>query len=176
MPGWGHYYVNQDQWNRGKVHLASDVILIISYFGLDIRASSLQSQSITLANLRAGIDLDGRSRSLRLAVGEFHNIQEYNNHQLRTRNWNNLIEDTPDNRWQWQSTSDRQKYHDLRQRSDNTRQYIPAVISLLVVNRVISGISAFSRAKDIANLPVTRIEPAGIVPGDGLKATITIRF
>lgn len=176
MPGWGHHYVDQENWNRGKIHLTSDVILIISYFGFDARASNLQSQSITLANLRAGIDLDGRSRSLRLAIGDFQNLQEYNEYQLRTRNWNRLIDDIPENRWHWQSDSDRQEYRDIRETSDRTRQQLPAIISLLVVNRVISGISAFTRAKNQTELPVARVEPVGGVPGMGYQATIRFSF
>jgi hypothetical protein len=176
IPGWGHYYVDQDNWNRGKIHLASDAVLIISYFGFDARASNLQSQSFTLANLRAGIELSERNRSIRLAVGDFANLREYNDHQLRTRNWNMLIDDTPENRWYWKSDADRQEYRDLRETSDRTRQQLPAIISLLVVNRVISGISAFTRARNLADLPVARVEPAGGIPGMGYQATISISF
>jgi hypothetical protein len=176
VPGWGHYYVDSDNWTRGKYHLASDAILIISYFGFDARSSNLQSQSFTLANLRAGIDLQERSRAFRLAVGDFSDLQSYNDHQLRTRNWHRLIDDVPENRWNWAAESDRREYRDLRQTSDRTRQQLPAIISLLVVNRVLSGLSAFVRARDMPNPPEARVEPVRDMHGTGYTATISFRF
>ncbi len=176
VPGWGHYYIDSDNWTRGKYHLASDAILFLSYFGLDARSSNLQSQSYTLANLRAGIDLQDRSRTFRLAVGDFPDLQTYNDHLLRTRNWHRLIDDVPENRWNWSAESDRREYRDLRQTSDRTRQQLPAIISLLVVNRVISGLSAFVRARDMANPPEARIIPVSDSYGTGYTATISFRF
>lgn len=176
VPGWGHYYVDKDNWARGKYHLTSDVVLFISWVGFDVRSSRLRDQSFTLANLRAGIDLDGRDRSFRLAVGNFSDLQSYNDHQLRTRNWNRLIEDVPGNRWSWSSEKDRDRYRDLRETSDRIRQQLPAIISLLVVNRVVSGLSAFIRARNRADLPDARIEPTGGIGQKGFVATLSFRF
>lgn len=177
MPGWGHYYVDNSDWTRGQYHLAADVVLIGAYFGFDARASNLQQQYLTLANLKAGVNIDGRDRSFRLAIGNFDSLKEYNDHQLRTRNWNRLIENVPENRWIWQSSEDRMKYSELREDVDRTRQQLPALISLMVVNRVVSGVSAYLRAREMTEMPELSVSPVMDIPGSsGYKASIRFRF
>lgn len=176
VPGWGHYYIDNEDWTRGQVHLAADAVLIASWFGFNQRASNLRSQSFTLASLKAGIDLEGRDRTFRLVIGDFSDLHSYNEHQLRNRNWHRLIEDTPENMWSWEHEDNRREYRDLRETSDRTRQQIPGIVSLLVVNRVVSGLSAYIRARNAINVPSVRIEPVH-TPGDiGYRASLVINF
>jgi len=160
LPGWGHYYVDKSDWKRGKYHLGADLILIMGYFGLDARASNIENQFITLANLRADASIAERDRAYRLAISQFNSLAEYNDFQRRSRNWNLILDDTTENRWHWNSIDDRIRYRDLRQDADQIRTQLPAVIGLLVVNRVISGISAFTRARDNRDVPKVSVLPA----------------
>lgn len=177
VPGWGHHYVDNQNWTRGQYHLAGDIILIASYFGLDARAGNLQGQYITLAQLKAGVDISSRDRTFRLAIGNFSNLDEYNDFQLRRRTWNMLIDDTPDNQWQWASADDRARYRDLREDVDRTRQQLPALISLMVVNRVISGISAYNRARSAAEIPELSFSPVfGDNQNTGVVANLRFTF
>jgi len=176
VPGWGHYYADSENWTRGQVHLAADAILIVSWVGFSKRVSNLRDQSFTLANLKAGIDLDGRDRTFRLAIGDFRNLEAYNEHHLRHRNWHRLIEERPGNMWSWENEHARREYRDLRETSDRTRQQIPAIVSLMVVNRVVSGLSAYIRARNATNIPEVQIEPIPL-PGElGYRASLLIRF
>ncbi len=176
VPGWGHYYIDHEDWTRGQVHLAADVILITTWFGFNTRASNLRDQYFTLANLRAGIDLQGRDRMFRLAVGDFNSLQAYNEYQLRHRNWNRLIEVRPENIWNWDHDSDRREYSKLRETSDRTRQQIPGIVSLLVINRVISGLSAYIRARNIVNMPSVRVDPVSLLGDRGYTASLSFNF
>ncbi len=176
VPGWGHHYADRDNWRRGQFHLAADVVLIAGWIGLNTRSNRLEDQSITLANLRAGVDLDNKDRSFRLIIGDFDDLKAYNDHQLRSRNWNRLIDDIPDNRWDWSSSEDRRRYRQLRADSDNVRQQIPAVISLMVVNRVVSGISSYLHARNLYELPEVRLEPVDAGSVRGLKTTVRFQF
>lgn len=167
LPGWGHYYVDKSNWARGQAHLASDVILIVSFFGLNIRAENLESQYQTLARLNAGVELRSRNRSFLLAVGDFANLDAYNDYQLRSRSWNRILEDRPENRWDWESAEKRREYRNLRSKVDRTEQRIPAIVSLLIVNRVVSGISAWMRAREKNDLPELTFLPARTSYGSG---------
>jgi hypothetical protein len=146
MPGWGHFYTGESHRNRGLLHIGTEAILIGSFLGLTIRGNRLENDFLTLSRLSAGVDLDRRNRAFRLAVGDFNSLEEYNDFQLRSRNWDRLFEDTPDNRWQWNSTESRLRYRDMRQSRDRVRNQLPAIAGLMVVNRVISAISAYNRA------------------------------
>ncbi len=102
VPGWGHYYADSDNWNRGKYHLAGEAVLLLSYFGLNTRANYLENDFKTLAMSKAGTDLSGKSREYRIGIGNFDNLAEYNEAQLQTRNWDRLFPETPEYEWNWE--------------------------------------------------------------------------
>lgn len=175
MPGWGHHYVDKNNWGRGQIHLGTEVILIASYIGLNRRVSNLEDHFTTLSSLRAGMDIKNRDRSFILAMGEFNTLAEYNQQQLITRNWSRLIEDQPENQWQWDSDEDRRTFADLRSNRDRLRNQLPALLSMMVVNRVFSGISAYNRARKKINTPDLALIQ---FPGSesGFLANISFRF
>lgn len=177
VPGWGHYYVNPDQWRRGQIHFGTEIALIATYLGFSIRSDNLEDQFQTLASLKAGVDISERSRSFQLALSDFNTLQEYNEYQLRSRNWNRFFEDQPENRWSWESDNDREKYNDLRSDVDRVKNQLPAILGLMVVNRVVSAISAYNRAKAQSNLPEMSILPVGIIEGEfGVEARFNLQF
>lgn len=177
VPGWGHYYADSENWNRGKAHLGAELALIAGYFGLRTRASSLQEQYLTFANLRAGVTISERGRPFQLAIGEFNTLQEYNDFQLRSRNWNRLIDDNPENQWNWNSESDRLRYNELRSDRDRVQNQLPAMIGLMAVNRVVSALSAYNRARNASATPELSFIPAGFHSNSrGVIASVNFRF
>lgn len=174
MPGWGHYYADKEDWTRGKYHLGADAVLIGTIFGFNARTNNLQQQYFTLSNLRAGVDISGRSRSFQLAIGDFNSLAEYNDFQLRTRNWHRIIDDIPENRWEWDELENRRRYRELRSSRDRIRNQFPVLGAFMVVNRVISGISAYSRARTGTGTPELSLFP---VDGTtGVAAQIRLQF
>jgi hypothetical protein len=177
VPGWGHYYADQENWKRGQVHLTAELIMIGSYFGLKVRSNNLEDQYISLTRLKAGVEISDRDRAFRLAIGNFETLEEYNDYQLRTRNWDRLYDDLPENRWNWNSFEDRGRYRDLRSDSESIRSQLPAILGLMVVNRVISGISAYNRVKNKMNLPAVSVTPVlNNNGGTGVLSTILFQF
>jgi len=177
VPGWGHYYADKENWTRGQVHLGAEAALIASYFGFRHRANNLESKFITLANLRSGVDISGRSRSFHLAIGEYNSLQEYNDFQLRSRNWNRLFEQTRENNWYWQNEEDRRNYNQLRSDRERARNQLPAIVGLMTVNRVLSAISAYNRARAQSTLPDITFSPVINESGSAIAvATISFRF
>lgn len=160
VPGWGHYYNDSVYWNRGKFHLTTEMAIIAVYIGLQHRSSTLRNEFTTLANLRSGVSIDGRNRSFQIALADFSSLEAYNDFQLRSRNWSRLIEVNSSNNWKWHSDTDRIKYGELRSRRDRIRSQLPALFGLMVINRVVSAVSAYNRAShntqgiEIALLPV----------------------
>ena len=148
LPGWGEYYANSMQWTRGQWHMALDVSLILSYMGIRYRGSFLEDELVTFALSNAGIDLASRDREVYLAVSNHDNLALYNDYQLRSRNWNKRLEEIPENEWNWESSSSRSQFNDMRERVDKNNNQLPALVTLMVVNRVISGIHAFSLVRD----------------------------
>ncbi len=171
VPGWGHYYNDQDDWNRGKLHLASEIVIIAAYIGFQRRSSTLKTEYITLANLRSGVEIQNRNRSFQIALSDFRSLEDYNDFQLRSRNWNRLFEVNNENNWQWQSEQDRLNYRDLRTRRDRIKNQLPALFGLMVVNRVISAISAYHRATPSMNSVDVSFVP--FIHNNGANGAIT---
>lgn len=154
VPGLGHQYVDSDNWTRGKIHLGSEIILLAGYFGLSARADRLEGTLNTLAQSKASVKLSNRSREFELAVANFNNLEEYNDFQLRSRRWQNVLPNTPDNQWNWETEEDRKDFQNTRNRIANSENQLPTMITLMVANRLLSGINAFTRARDMAkNIP-----------------------
>lgn len=153
MPGWGHYYADNDNWSRGKYHLAGEAVLVLSYLGLNTRANNLENDFKTLANSKAGTNLSGKSREYEIAIGNFDNLADYNDAQLQTRNWKQVYPETAEFQWNWEDPHFRSQYQDARERVDRNRGQLPTLIALMVTNRLISGISAFIHARDIMSNP-----------------------
>lgn len=149
VPGWGHHYVDNTNWTRGQYHLAADVVMLLSYAGLKVRGNYLETELETYALSRANADIRGRGRTFTLAVANFNNLEDYNNYQLRVRNWDNLLADTPVNQWNWDEEASRLQYQDMRERVDKNDNQLPTIITLMVLNRVVSGISAYNHARRI---------------------------
>ena len=147
VPGWGHYHVNETDWTRGKYHLAAEAILLLGYVGLSIHSNNLQQNWLAYGQKKSGVPIQGRSRQFKLAVGNFNSLQAYNDYQLRSRNWDQLFADTPENRWHWSDDQERSRYNDMRSRFQQIDQQLPALLTMMAVNRIISGISAYNRAR-----------------------------
>lgn len=162
VPGWGHYYADNQNWNRGKLHLAADILLITGLTGSAVQERNLRNKVHTQASLKAGVDTRQRERSFLLAVGGYQNLDEYNDVQLRSRNWHQIYPDEPGNRWEWQDEVDRQHYNDLRVRSENAKNRVPMIAGVMVVNRVISAISAYNRARTQRQIPELLVSPVYI--------------
>lgn len=145
FPGWGHYYAGEDHRLRGHVHLGAEITLLTTYLGLVTRGVRLQNNYTTFAELRSGVDLDGKGRRFKKAVGDFESIDHYNDYQLRSRNWHQLFASTPENYWNWSDPLDRVHYRELRSRRDQVRNNLPFVMSLMALNRVIAAVSSANR-------------------------------
>lgn len=177
IPGWGHHHVDNQNWKRGQYHLAADVILVLSYVGFSIHSNNLKHNWYAYGRQNAGVPIKGRSRQFQLAVEDFNSLEAYNDYQARSRNWDQLFEDVSENRWQWSSSAERQEYRELRSRFERIKQQLPALLGLMVVNRVISGISAYNRAKKKQHSTVSSsffLSPYNYT--DGLLANLRIKF
>lgn len=146
-PGWGHYYVDQSNWTRGQYHLAAEAGFILSYLGFSIHSNNLQQNWFAYGRHEAGVRIEDRSRRFQLAVGDFNNLDAYNDYQLRSRNWDQLFAETHQNQWSWSSDQERAKYNNLRSRFERIDQQLPALLAMMAVNRIFSGVSAYNRAK-----------------------------
>lgn len=177
VPGLGHHYVDNENWTRGKIHLSSEIALLAGYFGLNARANRLENNLNTLARSKADVSLSGKDRGFELAIANFNNLDEYNDYQLRTRRWQNIIPNTPENRWNWESDEARFEFRNTRDRIANSENQLPTLLTLMVANRIFSGINAFTRAREASSkIPEASVSYMNEFGDRGITARLKFNF
>lgn len=177
VPGWGHHYVDKTNWTRGQYHLAADVAMILSYAGLTIRGNQLESELDVYALSKANADISSRNREFQLAVATFDNLDDYNDFQLRSRNWDDLLPDIPENRWNWDEDADRFQFQDMRERVDRNNSQLPTIAALMVANRLVSALSAYNHARRVwVNAPEASFSYLNEFGQPGITANLRFNF
>ncbi len=177
VPGLGHHYVDNENWTRGKIHLGSEIALLAGYFGLSARANRLENNLNTLATSKAGVSLSGKDRGFELAIANYDNLEEYNDYQLRTRRWQNILPNTPENRWNWESDNDRFEFQNTRDRIANSENQLPTLLTLMVANRIFSGINAFTQAREASSkMPEASVNYLNEFGERGITARLKFNF
>lgn len=177
LPGWGQLSLGGEFNRRGAIHLGAEAALITSYLWLHFNAESLENNMFAHVSRYAGIDISDRSRSFQLAVAAHNSLTAYNDFQERSRQWNDILENVPQNQWVWQSEQNRFDYQDIRNRVDRSRQQLPAIATLMVANRIISGVHAFMSARRMASsLPEVSLSMPHYGDPRGVMATVSFRF
>lgn len=148
FPGWGHLSLGNEHKTRAYTHMGAEIVLLVSYFGISSRNVALQQNMYAHVAQNAQTSIKGRDRAYQLAVGQFSSLQAYNAYQELNRNWAAYLDDIPANRWQWSSDQAQADYIRIRNEIDSNEQQLPFLVSAMIGNRVLSGISAFIRARN----------------------------
>lgn len=179
MPGWGHLSLGEQHQTRGYIHFGTEIGLLLSYFGIDARTARLQNNLYAFVEINAETSIKNRDRSYALAIARFENLQTYNEYQERSRNWNAFIADVPQNRWQWSSVEAQANYIRMRNEIDANNQQLPFIATAMVANRLISGISAFIRAREMESSGLSSLYVEPVYLGEmahGLKLSWQLNF
>jgi hypothetical protein len=148
VPGWGHWYADGRDSRQAKWFLAADLALLAGTLGYHHQSQRSFETMTTVAQQQAGVDIRGRSTSFLLAVAQFNSLEAYNQYQEQTRNWHRFLTSTPENQWEWTSESERLKYNDVRSTYDNSKRQRSIFIGTMVLNRLVSGVSAAVAARN----------------------------
>ncbi|HMS66271.1 MAG TPA: hypothetical protein PKD83_13595 [Ignavibacteria bacterium] len=141
VPGAGHYYINR--FDVGKYFFGVDVGSWIGYAALNIYGDNVSDQSKVFSVQHAEIgSTNGKDDDFFTNIGAFDNVYDYNNYQLSVGEYSDLY-NVNTNYWNWDETQNQYIYE--TQRRDSERIYNNRIIfgSILVVNRIVSGISAY---------------------------------
>ncbi len=177
VPGWGHHYVDSDNWRTGQYHLAAEVVLLTTWLGIYRQSWVVEKNMYTFARAHSGVDIREHGRAYELAVGDHRSMDEYIDYLERMRQWDQL-DNFPETReyfWEWESDELRREYRDMRSRRDNLDRQLPTLAAFMVVNRLLSGVGAYSRARSYASSPSS----VYVVPGPdqrGFEARLRISF
>ncbi|MCX6135637.1 MAG: hypothetical protein NTU47_17660 [Ignavibacteriales bacterium] len=140
LPGLGDLYA--DNFRRGLYYFGADAALWMTYGGFRTYGSWLKQDALTLASQRSGANFDGKGDQFAVDVGNFDNVDDYNEAKLRNRQFDLIYDPNSNFAWQWSSADERLNYRHLRIRGDAVIRNSQFVVGALVINRIIAAISA----------------------------------
>ena len=140
LPGAGHWYA--DRLDVGQYFFVSEAACWLGVLGFNLYGNSLRDDSRTFAAVHAGLNKSGKDDNYFSNVGNYNTIYDYNNDKLSKGQYDQLY-DVNTSFWSWDNSSDMSSFESQRKKSE--RVYNDRIIFAtgLIVNRIVSGISAF---------------------------------
>ncbi len=168
LPGMGELYAGS--FSTGQYFLIGESGLWLTYAGFISHGHWLRNDARIFAQQHSGAQLEGKDEQFEVNIGNFPNVEEYNQQKLRNREYS-LTYTTPQYGWQWDSDSHREEFKSLRIRSDEIYRNANFLLAAVVVNRIISAFMAGRAAA--AHNRRAQYEEAwqfGVIPLGGLMA------
>jgi hypothetical protein len=140
LPGMGELYAGS--FSSGRYFLAAEGALWLTYAIFQVRGDALRDDARSFAVAHAGVSLLGKNDQYFVDIGNFLNIDEYNQKKLRDREVEKLYDPALGYAWQWDSDASRASYRDQRVTSDNSYNNRKFVVAVVLINHVASAINA----------------------------------
>lgn len=147
LPGMGELYAGD--YCRGKYLTSAEGFLWLTYTSAHLYGTWLKNDARLFASTNAGVKLAGQDDKYFVDIGNYADIYWYNERKLQDRQDDKLYDPSSNYFWQWNSEASRQKYRNIRIRSDevfNSRQFI---VGAILANHIISAINAGMLARKI---------------------------
>lgn len=140
LPGMGELYA--DGFSSGRYFLIAEGVLWLGYATLDIYGNVLRDDARAYAVSRAGVNPAGKDDQFYIDIGNFLNITEYNEKQLRDREPEKLYDLNAGYAWRWESDAARAEYRAQRISSETMYNNRNFVVAAVIINHVLSAINA----------------------------------
>jgi hypothetical protein len=140
LPGMGELYAGS--FSSGRYFLAAEGALWLTYAVFQVHADALRDDARSFAVAHAGISLQGKNDQYFVDIGNFLNIDEYNQKKLRDRDVEKVYDPALGYAWQWDSDVSRGAFRDQRVASDNAYNNRKFVVAVVLINHVASAINA----------------------------------
>ena len=178
IPGAGHFY--EGRMDVGKYFLTAEVLSWISLIGVNMYGNSVKNDSRTFAVVHSGLNKTGKDDDYYLNVGSFNTIYDYNNDVIRKGEYDKIY-DPNFYFWSWDNTGNRELFDSQRKQSERIYETRTIFGSVMVVNRVVSAISALIIANSSGNKSSTlNINTEAISsknnPFDGIRINLLKSF
>jgi len=146
LPGSGHYYL--DRMDVGKYFLGVDGVGWLGLISMNVYGDAVQDDARSYSAIHADIYNPGnKDDDFYTNIGNYNSVYDYNNQKLTLGEYN-LLYSPQQNYWNWDNTANRNFYESQRKKSERIYNNRIVFSSLLIANRIVSGISAFLIAKN----------------------------
>lgn len=140
LPGMGELYAGS--FDGGKYFLIAESALWLTFTVFEVHGNSLRDDARAFAVSRAGIDPRGKDDQFFVDIGNFLDIDEHNEKQLRDREPERLYDPAAGYAWRWASDADRALYRSQRIDAETMFNNKKFVVAAVIINHVASAINA----------------------------------
>ncbi|MHB1688104.1 MAG: hypothetical protein ACYCVH_12130 [Ignavibacteriaceae bacterium] len=138
LPGMGELYANS--YSSGKYFTVADGALWGVYFGMNTYGNWLKDRYKAYATATGGVNAQSKGDSYYATIGDYSNIDEYNNAQVLSGNFNQMY--GAQYYWNWQTSDQRKTYRNMWYSSEQAKNNLRFVVGALILNRIMSAINA----------------------------------
>ncbi len=150
LPGWGE--LSMDHPKRAKSFFLREGIIWLSYLGGKNIYSWYKSDYEAFARLHADVDLRNQPYQLAVDMGLFDNLYEYNSNKDRRREVYLKYPEGEGYDWNWDSTTNRKKFNDMRITSATADKVASFAVGGLIAHRIISVFDILYLKKKSGNI------------------------
>lgn len=139
IPGWGQR--RNGAKTAARNFFVAEVLLWSGFAGLEIYGGWQKNDYRLFSSSHAGAQISGKDEQFFVDMGNFISVDEFNQNRLRRRDVEGLY-DPATHYWRWDTEANRQKFFNMRKRSDKAYARAELVAAGVIANHIISGIHA----------------------------------
>lgn len=173
VPGLGELYAGGPR--SGRFFLFTEGALWSGLALFEHLESTRRDNFRAYAAAHAGLNTDGKSDTFLEEVTAYESIYARNAHERFVGGENaDLLDETPENAWEWDSAESRSEFRVLRRKANSARQKGLLFVGGLLFNRFASAINASYIARKTRPRPVSlRLSP---LPDGSVRASLSAAF
>ncbi len=139
IPGWGQHRAGAKTAARN--FFVAEILLWGGFATQEVYGRWLKDDFKLFAATHAGAEISGKDDQFFVDLGNFISVDEFNQNRLRRRDVEGLY-DPATHFWRWTTEANRQKFFNLRKRSDKAFSRAELIAAGVIANHIISGIHA----------------------------------
>ena len=138
LPGWGEQTLGETK--RAHSFFMREVALWVVYIGGKKVANWYENDYIAFAELHSDVDMGGKDYLFAVNLGHYDSFEQYNDTKERQRKVEDKYGENKGLEWQWDHSSNRIKFDEMRIKSVNYNKYARFAIAGLILHRLVSFI------------------------------------
>ncbi|MDP6134498.1 MAG: hypothetical protein QF856_07870 [Candidatus Marinimicrobia bacterium] len=136
LPGWGQNSLGESK--RATNYFIREAALWLIFVGSKKSADWYESDYTAFAELHANVDMTGKEPLFAVNMGHYDSLDDYNDTKERQRLVNDKYEENKNFDWQWDNSTNRIKFDNMRIKSVTLDKYAKFSIGGLILHRMVS--------------------------------------
>ena len=136
LPGWGQNSLGESK--RATNYFIREAAIWLIFVGSKKSADWYESDYTAFAELHANVDMTGKEPLFAVNMGHYDSLDDYNDTKERQRLVNDKYEENKNFDWQWDNSTNRIKFDNMRIKSVTLDKYAKFSIGGLILHRMVS--------------------------------------